>query len=135
MRMPRHGPRRAGIPEIMSMALINCPRCGTEVDPFAPSCPQCGAPINSLREPENDDRRRAAIDETRKKLRWHSLGSILLVLIGGLVLLAETNLAQGERGGFLRLALSAIGLACFLGGITWSYITRIRKRLLEELDH
>ncbi|WP_198005561.1 zinc ribbon domain-containing protein [Thioalkalivibrio thiocyanodenitrificans] len=119
----------------MSMALINCPECGTKVDPFAPSCPQCGAPINSLHEPENDDRRRAEIDETRKKLRWHSLGSILLVLIGGLVLLAETNIAQEEQKGFLRLALSAIGIACFLGGITWSYITRIRKKLLEQPDH
>jgi hypothetical protein len=116
------------------MALINCPQCSTEVDPFAPSCPECGAPINSLREPENDAKGRAELEQTRKKLRLHTLASILLVLIGAIVLVAEANMAQEGQEGLLRRALVALGFACFLGGAAWSFITRIRKRLLAEMD-
>lgn len=115
------------------MAGINCPQCGTEIRSYTPSCPSCGTSFeHPPHESDSPDHMNAALEEARKKLRLHTVASILVTLAGAVVLVAEANLSQDADDTVLTLALFAVGLGLFMGGIAWSYITRVRKALLEK---
>ena len=68
------------------MPLVPCPDCGKEVSPRAPTCPQCGAPLQAKpeRTPEPSSR---PVAVRRVGAYWEGIGFVLIVvgMIGGMV--------------------------------------------------
>jgi hypothetical protein len=68
------------------MALIICPECGQEVSDRATACPKCGHPFSNV-----------TVQLTNKKWKIIKLVSVVLMVVGGLMLLAG-----GVNGGLLN---------------------------------
>ena len=98
------------------MALISCPECNKDVSSSAPSCPNCGVGIASLRETKAAGASLTTVQETSKKLKLHTLISVLEIVIGVVWLIATPE--GGEPS----------GLAIFFvaGGLLWYFVTRFR---------
>ncbi|WP_081619660.1 zinc ribbon domain-containing protein [Thioalkalivibrio sp. ALE12] len=102
------------------MALISCPECSKEVSDSAPSCPNCGVAIASKAESRAAGASLTTVQETSKKLKLHTLGSVAAVVIGVVWLMAQMN--AGEGGG----EPGAVPILLIVGGLGWYFVTRFR---------
>ena len=101
------------------MALISCPECGNQVASSAASCPKCGVSIAAAQESKAAGATLTTIQETSKKLKLHSLGSMLAVVIGVIWVIVAVNSPDGSEtpGGALFF---------IIGGLLWFFVTRFR---------
>ncbi len=102
------------------MALINCPECSKEVSDSAPSCPNCGVAIASKAESKAAAASLTTVQETSKKLKLHTLGSVVAIVVGVVWLMAQMNSGQGsgEPG--------AVPILLIVGGLGLYFVTRFR---------
>ena len=102
------------------MTLINCPECGKEVSDSAQSCPNCGVAIASKSESKAAGASLTTVQETSKKFKLHTLGSVIVIIIGVVWLIGQMNSGQdgGEPG--------AISILLIIGGLGWYFVTRFR---------
>lgn len=98
------------------MALINCPECSKEVSNAAPSCPNCGVGIASLKESKAAGAALTTVQETSKKLKLHTLLSILAIVIGVVWWMATPEGAEP----------SGVAILLVAGGLFWYLVTRFR---------
>lgn len=98
------------------MALISCPECNKDVSDAAHSCPNCGVGIASVREAKAAGASLTTVQETSKKLKLHTLISVLAIIIGVVWLIATP---QGE-------AYSGFAILIIAGGLFWYFVTRLR---------
>lgn len=103
------------------MALINCPECGKGVSNSAPSCPNCGVPIASAREAVAAGAPLTTVQGTSKKLKSHTLGSVVAIVVGVVWLMGQIN--SNEAGGEQPGAIPSLLIG---GGFVWYFITRFR---------
>lgn len=99
------------------MALIKCSECGGQVSDKAASCPHCGAPISRAKETSAAGQELTTIQQTSKKLKLHTVLSVLIAVIGIIVLFGDSD-AEGHGASF--------GALLAIGGLTWFFVTRIR---------
>ena len=102
------------------MALIACPECSQRVSDMAAACPHCGVGIASARETKAAGAPLTTIQETSKRLKLHTIGSAILLIVGLLMLLSQP--ATTEQGGQPSLWP---GLMVFVG-LVWYVVTRFR---------
>jgi hypothetical protein len=102
------------------MALINCPECSKEVSDSAPSCPNCGVAIASKAESKAAGASLTTVQETSKKLKLHTLGSVFAIIVGVAWLVRQMN--SGEGGG----EPGAVPILLIVGGLGWYFVTRLR---------
>ena len=98
------------------MALISCPECSKEVSNSAPSCPNCGVGIASLKEAKAAGAPLTTVQETSKKLKLHTLISILAIIIG---VVWWIGTPEGNEP-------SGIAILLVAGGLVWYLVTRFR---------
>lgn len=101
------------------MALMNCPKCSEQVSEAAAACQNCGTATASAGEAQAAGATQTKSPNTSKKLRLHTLISILNIVIGAAVMAAKMY-ADGEPG--------AIPILLVVFGIGWYFITRVRIR-------
>lgn len=102
------------------MALINCKECNAEISDKAPHCVRCGAPVTTEHEIKAAGAKLSTTQLTSKKLKMHSLLSLLFFITG----LFTFFIAGADGNPSAGTSLYAV-LATF-GGFTWYLITRIR---------
>jgi len=102
------------------MALINCPECSKQVSDSAPYCPSCGVAIASKVESKAAGANLTTVQETSKKLKLHTLGSVAVIVVGVVWLIAEMNSVQGDG------EPGAVPILLILGGLGWYFVTRLR---------
>jgi len=105
------------------MALINCPECGKQVSDKAMACPNCGVGIASAAESRGSGTTVTTVQETSKKLKLHTLGSVILILFGVIWVIAATSAV--EHGGDPGIGVSLAPFLIF-AGFVWFIATRIR---------
>jgi len=101
------------------MALINCPNCSKQVSDAAAACPDCGAALASAGEAQAAGATLTTAQNPSRKLKLHTLLSILTIAIGAVVMAAKMY-ADSEPG--------AIPILLVILGIGWYFITRARIR-------
>lgn len=102
------------------MALISCPECSKEVSDSAPSCPSCGVAIASKTESKAAGASLTTVQETSKKLKLHTLGSVLAIVVGVVWLMGQMNLEQGSS------EPGSVPILLIVGGLGWYFVTRFR---------
>lgn len=102
------------------MALINCPECSKEVSDKAPSCPNCGNPISTANDTQAIGTSLTTIQETSKRLKMHTIGSVLLVIVGVVWGIGEFGAVESGS------EPSGISILIFLAGMIWYAVTRFR---------
>ncbi|ALP53990.1 hypothetical protein Tel_13060 [Candidatus Tenderia electrophaga] len=100
------------------MALIDCPECGKKVSDAATSCPNCGIGIASARETQAAGTPLTTIQETGKRLKLHTIGAVLLLLVGAIWFFSQPT-------GIEQHASPWPPLLMFLG-LTWYLVTKLR---------
>lgn len=100
------------------MALVSCAECGREVSDKAQSCPGCGAGISDAKETAAAGARLHTVQETSKRLKLHQLGSIAMLVIGGVWIFAGMGDEASEPSGVAALLAT--------GGLVWYIVTRFR---------
>ena len=102
------------------MALIACPECTQQISNMAAACPHCGVGVASARETKAAGAPLTTIQETSKRLKLHTIGSVTVLLFGIVMLIAQFNATEqgGEPSGWP-------GLMIFIG-LTWYVVTRFR---------
>lgn len=110
------------------MALINCPECSHQVSELAPSCPNCGAPIAKILNPEKenpDGEKTTTIQETSKKLKVQIIISLAAVILGIFMLFfnaADSNSSiQSFRYSNLLITFGIIGYIVTKMRIWWHH--------------
>ena len=101
------------------MPLINCSDCGNEVSDKAPTCPKCGAPIAILKEQAATGTNIKTIQETSKRLKFHILISVFLIIVGAVWLIVDVNSPYGTGASPVSILLTVVGLF-------WYFVTRFR---------
>lgn len=100
------------------MALIDCPECGNKVSDAATSCPNCGMGIASARETQAAGAPLTTIQETSKRLKLHTIGAVLLLLVAAIWFFSEPKDIDQPTSPW-PLLLMFLGLA-------WYFVTRFR---------
>ena len=103
------------------MALINCPECKQKVSDKAPACPGCGCPIASSGEVRATGAPITTTQTTSKRLKLHSLGAALLLIVGVVWFLG--NMAEVDQSGGVP---SPVPRFLMIGGFIWFIVTRFR---------
>ena len=98
------------------MALIKCEECGKEVSNKAASCPNCGAPISTLKETKATGVQLITIQETSKIFKLHAVISVFLIIIGIIWLIVGINSADP----------SGMSVLFIFVGLVWFTVNRIR---------
>jgi uncharacterized membrane protein YvbJ len=90
------------------MALIKCPECGKEISDKATQCMYCGAPMDALRD-MNEQTKVQSIEQIHKSLRLQTIFGMILFLIGMVTLIRE--IIKGHHGVFFifGIGLMAVG--------------------------
>ncbi len=101
------------------MALISCPECNNQVSSTAAACPRCGAPIAGALEARAAGASLTTVQETSKRLKLHTLGAVLLIIIGVFWLIAEINAVDGQ-------GQAGISTLLIMAGLIWYFVTRFR---------
>ena len=99
------------------MALIACPECGHQVSSAAPSCPGCGAPIAGAAELSAVGATITTVQETSKRLKLHTLISVVMICVGVVWAMA---VAQDPNGSGTLAALLIVA------GLVWYLVSRVR---------
>ena len=103
------------------MALITCPGCSKQVFDSTESCPKCGYGIASAGEDNAAGVPLAAIRKTNKKLIFHYIIAILLLISGGIwiFVLVSSKEAVGKQDLIAPALMTVVGLI-------WAIVTKIR---------
>lgn len=104
------------------MALIRCEDCGHEVSDRAPSCPKCGAPIATRMEAQAAGAQLVTTQETSKKFKVHTLLSVTMIIIGGVVLWGNATDPDVSPGAGSSMAATLL----LLVGLVWYIVNRFR---------
>ena len=102
------------------MALINCTECKKEISNTAISCPHCGASIKTEKNTVFSNLDTITIQQTSKKLKIHTIYSILIIIIGFIL-----NIKSQLLGTF-AIYIAIVGQVFILIGLFWLIITRLR---------
>ncbi|WP_375265715.1 hypothetical protein [Planktotalea sp.] len=99
------------------MALIECRECNSKISDHAEACPSCGAPMSVASETAAAGAQLRTVQLTSKKLKFHTLISIALMIIGAVWFFSTSK--PEEIG-------TPYGFFMFVAGGIFFIITRIR---------
>ena|GEM_PF-1679065 len=104
------------------MALIYCPDCNKQISSNARTCLGCGAPIADAKEAGGSGvKSLMTTQETSKRLKLHTMGSVFLILFGaGWLMFAYQAIQIGRDP---NLGIPALLL---FAGFAWYTATRFR---------
>jgi hypothetical protein len=95
------------------MPLVKCPDCQTEVSDRAPTCPKCGAPINSSTSAVNPQ---PVPKKKTSVVTWGCLTLIVLAVLGG-VINKMTGVDQPQRAAVDQKQEQAVKIALVGAGM------------------
>lgn len=101
------------------MALINCPECSKQISDQAQSCVNCGVAIASARESSGSGTHLTTTQETSKRLKGHTIFSVLLFFVGLSAQMSSPEVAPGDTVPIWPPTMMALGLF-------WYLVTRFR---------
>jgi len=105
----------------LKMALISCPECKTKVSDSAVSCPSCGTPIAEAKQFDAAGSPLTTTQETSKKLKLHTLGSALMIIIGFIAIFVTAS--PNDAG---NVEPSRFPAFMIIIGVVWYIVAKFR---------